>query len=108
MSRIGILKRIEGVYDGFAVESLVVSTTVVALTSSIYEPPEAPPAIEAFFSVENASIRITYHGEDPSIDFGHLLENGQIFKLQGLKTIKNLRCIRATDTDAKIRITYER
>jgi hypothetical protein len=108
MSHVGILKRIEGVYDGFAAESLVVSTTVVILTSSIYEPPEVPPAMEAFLSVENASIRITYHGEDPSADSGHILNNGQSFKLQGLKAIKNFRCIRATATDAKIRITYER
>ena len=107
-SRIGVLKRIEKVYDGFATESAVTSTSVGHFTSSIYAPSGEPPATEAFVTIESAPISYCYNGSNPSATSGHIQPKDTSFIIEGLNNIENFGWTSATGLNGKIKVTYDR
>ena len=105
---IPVLQRIANMFDGFAHETNTVTDIVRALDPTKYNPLKGKPAIQALFTIEDASIRYFYHGEEPTSTNGHLLSVGSSILIQGLRAITKFRFVRATTTNALYKITYER
>jgi len=101
-------EEVEVAKTAFAKEELTVSSTVVALTSSVYRPTGQTAASKAFITVEDNPIRYWYDGSDPTSTSGHLAAAGATIELEPLEDIENFKCIRATAADAAIKVTYER
>jgi len=90
----------------FDYESLTVSDTAKALTSSKYNPSTRSAAV-AFITVEDAQIRFRYDGTDPTSSEGHIADVGDVIKIEGYDNIVNFRAIRTGESDATLRVTYE-
>jgi len=101
-------EEVEVAKTAFAKEELTVSSTVVALTSSVYRPTGQTAASKAFITVEDNPIRYWYDGSEPTPTSGHLANAGDKIELEPLEDIENFKCIRATTADAAIKVTYER
>jgi len=95
-------------FEAFDYESKIVSTTAVGLTGAKISPSNASPAQAAFITVETASIRFRLDGATPTATEGHLAEAGDALLLYGINTLRSFQAIRATTTDAMIRITFLR
>jgi hypothetical protein len=85
----------------FATENLTVSTTPIALTTTIYKPSGITPAM-AVISVKGDTINYDVVGT-PTADLGHPAAG--TFVICGVDTIAAFRAIRIT-TDASLKITY--
>lgn len=101
--------------SAFARETVTVSSSPVGLTASVYSAHgeaviDRVTAKEAFVTVENAAIRITFEGTAPNdgSDIGHVIPAGSGFNIYGFGNIKNFRAIRIGDTDAVLNVTYFR
>lgn len=105
--------------SGFNAETLTVSSTSKALTSSIYNPTITGVASGqsradyAYITVETDAIRwwpctgaLCTIGA-PTASVGHLVPSGSSFTVWGYANIQNLRMIRVT-TDATIQVSYYR
>jgi len=92
----------------FGYESLTVSNTAKALTSSKYKT-SIHTATVAFITVEDAQIRYRYDGTNPTASEGHLANPGDVIKIkiEGYDNIKNFKAIRTGSNDATLRVTYE-
>jgi len=89
-------------------ESKTVSTSVVTLTPSKLEPSDAPPIDAVLITVETASIRIRLDGVDPTSTEGHLIAADEALWIKGINALRQFKAVRATTSDATIRISYYR
>jgi len=87
-------------------ESKTVSTSVVSLTASKLEPSDAPPVDAVLITVETASIRVRLDGVDPTSTEGHLIAADEALLIRGINALRQFKAIRATTSDATIRISY--
>lgn len=60
----------------------------------------------AFVTVETAQVRFTIDGTAPTTTVGHLLEIGDILKLDSAEDLAAFRAIRTGSTSATIHCTY--
>ena len=91
-------------YGFFSMETITVDNSVKTLTSGTYK-----TANRALLTLETASIRFTLDGvTTPTTGgVGHPMYPGQAFNLTNKFQIRNFKAIRATDTSAKLVVTYE-
>lgn len=90
-------------YAFFAYEEISVTDTAKSLTAATYQ-----NANRALLTVETANIYFTFDGvtTPTTAGVGQLLYVGQAFPLDGVNIIRNFKVIRATSTNAKIKIHY--
>lgn len=104
-----IRQDLEASLDGFAHESITVSSVAKKLTFATFSP--APTtgrtAERALITTETDAIRYTYDGTTPTSSVGHLLPSGTVMVLAGYGNISRFQAIRVT-TDATIKVSYER
>lgn len=89
-------------------EKLTVSTTALPITATLTTIPQAggfrKRAVKVFLTVETNSIRVYWHGSDPTSTDGHLLTSGSSLTIEGEDNVQRLRMIRAS-ADATVQIT---
>jgi hypothetical protein len=78
-----------------------VSTLAVALTAAKYA-----GATKAVITVEGGEIRCRWDGTAPTAAEGHYVYVGDEIRLMTAADIANFKAIRATTTDATIRVNY--
>ena len=84
-----------------AYESVTVSSTSKALTSGTYGLQH-----HAFITCETATVRFRLDGTAPTSSVGHLLDPGDVLKLDSPAQIANVRFIRRDGVDATLRVNY--
>ena len=99
----------------YAYENITVSNTPIGFTATKVVPVTSKAERDlgtarlVVVTVEDASIRFTVHGVDPDAGTtGHLIASGTILDFANLQTMLQFRAIRATATDAKLKVTYYR
>ena len=101
----------------FAKEKLTVSSSVVTLTSSVYNPtvsgsPSSTTRADyAYITVENSvatdCMRYWPTGDNPTTTDGHKVCDSQSITVYGFKNIQNFKMIRIT-SDLTIQVSYYR
>jgi hypothetical protein len=89
-------------------EAITVSTTAIGFAAAKIksESNGTIHPISAVFSTEDADIRISTDGTDPTASVGLLIETGTIVAIKGESDIRNFKAIRDAGTDAVINVTY--
>ena len=84
-------------------EALTIDNTVggIACTAAEYA-----GCAHAFMTLETAQIRFTVDGTAPTTSVGHLLNPGEVLKLDSLADITAFRAIRTGATSGSLRCTY--
>lgn len=96
---------IAGLFTGVNFEKLTVSNSVKILTASKYTSGEFK-AKRAFITVETASFRYKYNGDNPTTSEGHIARPNSVITLIGTTNIENFKAIRIS-SNATVQITYE-
>jgi hypothetical protein len=102
---LGVLLVLAGLaYAQFAYESVTVSSASKALTAGTY----GAGVKKALITCETNSIRFTLDGVQvpTSAGVGHLLYPGQPLVLENRYQIVKFRAVRASATDATLKVTY--
>lgn len=105
---------IAGLFQPYDYESVTVTDSATALTSSKYSDVGSVSsnsqrgAARAVITVETAQLRYRYDGSDPTSSEGHILNINDVLVLVGPDAIKNFRGIRTGGTSAVLKVTYER
>jgi len=105
---------IAGLFQPYDYESVTVTDSATALTSSKYSDKASLAsnanrgATRAVITVETAQLRYRYDGSDPTSSEGHILNINDVVVLVGPDAIKNFRGIRTGGTSAVLKVTYER
>lgn len=106
------MSKINMIADHYTVvgyESITITATVQSLTEAAFtDGVTGELADRAIITVEDAQIRYRIDGTDPTSSQGHLINPFSVIVLHTTRTIRDFRAIRATSTNATIRITYER
>lgn len=85
----------------YAFESIDVDNTIKQLTAGTYD-----DATSATIMVEDAEVRVTLDGTDPSTTVGMLFYVGDTIELTSAAEIAGFKVTRATGTNAKITAHY--
>lgn len=90
-------------FDAQAYESLTIDATVggIALTAGTYLTRRY-----AEITIETAPIRFTVDGTAPTTTVGHLVNPGDVIRLDSNEDITAFRAIRTTATSGTIKVTY--
>ena len=92
----------------FGYESVTVSTTSVALTSTTYGNAAANTfANYAMIQVETYPVRFRLDGTAPTASVGHLLNPGDLLELESESEIRGFHAISSTGSSATLRVHYE-
>jgi len=106
MSEANLQNVTAGLMSAFAFESITVSASVKKLTLETLKDSDGN-ALRAIITTESAQIRWTYDGTTPTSSVGHLANPFTTIILMTTSNIKNFRAIRASSSNATIRVTYE-
>ena len=82
-------------------ESVTVADSAIGLTSGTYG-----SNTKAFMTLETAQIRIRIDGTNPAAGEGHLIEVGDIIKLNSAADIATFKAIRTGGTSGVLKVTY--
>lgn len=82
-------------------ESITVSTSSVGLTTATIAGRE-----EAFITVESQAVRFWLDGTAPTATVGHVLDAGDILRLDSSESLEDVRFIRRDATDATLRCSF--
>ena len=88
--------------QAWSYESITVSGTEIGCT----EEKVIDGLDQILVTAEAANMRFRTDGGVPTDTEGHLFEVGDVLSVTGLEEIKNLLFIKATGTDATVRVTY--
>lgn len=102
----------EDLRQGFAYETLTVSTTALSLTAATYAPvadrQTKGSAQKVFVTANDQPCRFRWDGGTPTASVGHKLAAGETIVITGLENIRNFKIIREGASDSNVAVTYER
>ena len=82
-------------------EVIIVGAGIMQFTPAMIEKRE-----QAFLSVEDANIRVMFHGDDPAANTGHAVPSGSTLLIKGAGNLTRFRATREGLVNATIRVTY--
>ena len=85
-------------------ETLTVDGTVRSLTPPTYT--TSFKQTKAIITVEIATIRVRTDGTNPTATVGHLVNSGDVIKLDSIEDITSFRAIRTGSVSAVLSVTY--
>jgi len=85
-------------------EKITVSSSAVGINIPTYDLMDIQT--KAIITIENGSIRFKIDGNNPTSTDGHLLNDGDTLKLESTEEIENFKCIRNSDVDAILQVSY--
>lgn len=94
--------------NAFSYESLSITDTAKSLSESKYKDSEGQYAKRAVITVEDAQIRYCYEGTTPTSAIGHSALPRDVIILGSAHNIRQFKAIRKGNTNANIKVTYEK
>ena len=88
-------------------ESITITDSIVGFTSAKYLPSGEQHARAAKCSLESGDIRLRVDS-NPSSSEGSLVENGDIFTVEGIEDIRRVKFIRTGAASGTLKVRYER
>lgn len=91
----------------FAFETVTVSTSAIGLTAATYNAPSTgqPPAVMAFLTTEDDTMRFRVDGADPTSSVGHEVASGTGL-IVCTASLPKLKMIRSGAADVPVSVTY--
>lgn len=84
------------VRDGYAFETVTVSTSAIGVTAALLSPTSGQPPQRALITIATNAIRYRYDGVSPTSTVGHYVVAGGSITVEGWQNIRNLKMIQDT------------
>jgi hypothetical protein len=94
------------IFRAYAQESLTIANAVKIFTLATMEGAQDERPDRVQFQVEDAQIRFTLDGSDPTTTTGLIADVGDLVTIEGITDAKNFKAIRTGSTSAVIQPVY--